>query len=520
MSELHLKDIGPHIGRFSIVLPDEGGVTELRGENGAGKTEALEAIEALTTGRGELNRNRAAPEASVELDGCIARIRQRKTVSGELEFELLAGKFGIDDFVHPGIDKPDRADMHRIKVLASMADANPETVIASMQALVGGKELFESLVPGAKLADCGNDILAIAATVKSTLEKASRLKQDEVDTLLGDAAGMEASIEDIDRTAPHDTAALDAAYVAAAQRNGDVQGRLKRSQEATESQKQARATFAELANRPMQSVPAAEEVVRQAKQKRDLCFKACTEASDAVVAAKKALADAESRLNEKNAEHKAAVEAEKVAADVLKSVQANAAALEALRNSLEAECPMPPSKDEVEQAQAAVDAARAAIERGGIVRQAIKTAADAAAKREQAKTVAVEAHRLRDASKAVEDVVTEFVHNLGISEITIRDGRLWAGEKLFDELSEGERYGIIIPVAAQMLRKKGNRRAILVISQEAWASLQPKRKWAIHKLAVQHRINIVTAVCTDDPPKPGLVYVNYGEAVENKPALA
>ncbi len=519
MSELHLKDVGPYIGRFTIVLPDEGGVTELRGENGAGKTEALEAIEALTTGRGELNRNRNAPEASVELDGCIARIRQRKTQTGELDFELLSGKHGIDDFVHPGIDKEDRADMHRIRVLASMAKANPDDVLPGMYELVGGKEQFEALIPGAKIADCGADILAIAATVKSTLEKASRTKQDEVDTLLGDAAGMEESIKDIDRSAPHDNAKLDADYVAAAQRNGDVQGRLKRSKDATDAQKMARERFSEMASRPMQSIPAAEDVVRLAAAKRADCYKACAEASDAVVEAKKALAAAESRLNEKNQEHKASLDAEKVATDTLKSVQAHAQALEALRNSLESECPLPPPQSEIEAAQAAVDTARAAVEHGGIVRQAIKTAADAAAKREQARAVAVEVHRLRDASKAVEDVVTQFVHGLGISQVSIRDGRLWAGDKLFSELSEGQRYAIIIPVAAAMLRKKGHRRAILVISQEAWASLQPKRKLEIHRLAVENRLNIVTAVCTDSPPMPGLEYVNYGE-LENQQALA
>ena len=101
--------------------------------------------------------------------------------------------------------------------------------------------------------------------------------------------------------------------------------------------------------------------------------------------------------------------------------------------------------------------------------------------------------------------------SLGITEISIKDGRVYSGEKLFSELSEGQRYAIIIPIAARLIRKDQTKRAIIVIRQEAWASLQPRIKWAIHKLAISLRINILTAVCTDEPRMPGVAFVNYGD---------
>ena len=129
-TELEVKNIASAVGRYTFILPEEGGVTELQGENGAGKSEILEAVEATTSGRGEINKTRGEVEASVSIGGVTAKVRARHTQPEKIDWELIDGRFSVDDFVHPGIDKEDRADARRIAVLASMASADPKVVVA------------------------------------------------------------------------------------------------------------------------------------------------------------------------------------------------------------------------------------------------------------------------------------------------------------------------------------------------------------------------------------------------------
>ena len=52
---IELEDIGP-IENLRIPLPSAGGVVLLRGRNDIGKSEALKAVDALVSGRGEVEK--------------------------------------------------------------------------------------------------------------------------------------------------------------------------------------------------------------------------------------------------------------------------------------------------------------------------------------------------------------------------------------------------------------------------------------------------------------------------------
>jgi DNA repair exonuclease SbcCD ATPase subunit len=52
MKNIEIKNIGP-IASVTIPVPEAGGVVVLTGRNGSGKSHALEAVSAATTGQGE-----------------------------------------------------------------------------------------------------------------------------------------------------------------------------------------------------------------------------------------------------------------------------------------------------------------------------------------------------------------------------------------------------------------------------------------------------------------------------------
>ena len=119
MSVVTFKNNGPLPLTWSIVFPEEGGVTELQGQNGAGKTETLEALNVAMSRSGRLNRNRDSDVASVTIDDAIVMLRQKQTMTGDLELAVLPGKFSVDTIVDPDIDDEPRADAARMRAIAA-----------------------------------------------------------------------------------------------------------------------------------------------------------------------------------------------------------------------------------------------------------------------------------------------------------------------------------------------------------------------------------------------------------------
>ena len=81
--------------------------------------------------------------------------------------------------------------------------------------------------------------------------------------------------------------------------------------------------------------------------------------------------------------------------------------------------------------------------------------------------------------------------------LRVESGRLVTdtarGVTFYSELSMGERWRIALDLAADQVGEGG----IIVVPQEAYESLDPQARDAIHKHAVARRVVVLTAEATD-----------------------
>lgn len=124
--QVDIEHTGP-IGHVSIPIPADGGIVVLRGANGAGKSTALAAVDALARPASKL----AATVQDGELVGRVAGFGReirltaaRRTSSGTLEIAGLDDGLDLEQLVDPGIDDPKAADRRRITTAMRLARAS------------------------------------------------------------------------------------------------------------------------------------------------------------------------------------------------------------------------------------------------------------------------------------------------------------------------------------------------------------------------------------------------------------
>jgi hypothetical protein len=142
------------------------------------------------------------------------------------------------------------------------------------------------------------------------------------------------------------------------------------------------------------------------------------------------------------------------------------------------------------------DAARAAQERGVLVRAAKVRAAEAIAVQESADALSASSARFREAAAGCEELLAHEIQRIAPAGLKIRGGRLWAqnsrGETvLFDELSFGERLKLILPLAIQAVGNGG----AMVLPQEAYEGLDPINREMIEEILRAYGVHIITAAC-------------------------
>jgi len=486
VTTIELKDIGP-ITRISLPLPDGGGVCVLRGENGAGKTTAINALLTLCGSKGTLHPRDEAPSGSVEGLGAKVSVGARTRRTGELGVATLEGKLSIGDLVDPGLLDPVAADARRIKALLALTGAKAD--LSLFKGILGddGPPLAEVLGLEAMSAD---DLLTMAATVKRDLEAAGRQKEARASQHKAEAAGLKAAVQGLPEAGAVDEAALLAEMQAA-------------------SADQARLlSAAEAANRAAEDRDAAEQALDNAEENYkgpplDETQKAADDAAEELGGAeeemerlKEQLRKAEELVANRNTEYKlrdAALEAarqhERDIAHWRKSLT-DAAALES------------PSPEDLTIAQDRVTRATDALGTAAAGRQAAEKRRRAAEEEAKAEVFAREATRFRDGAKAVDNVLSNAV---ACPELRVQAGRLvmdtTRGVTPLAELSTGERWAIALSIAARTVGPGG----LIPVSQEAWQALQPANKAKVAALAQQLEVWIVTAEVTDGPLKAEVV---------------
>ncbi|MCX7671668.1 MAG: ATP-binding protein, partial [Anaerolineae bacterium] len=159
---IQIENVGP-IERLSIPLP-EAGVVVLRGRNGCGKSHALDAVDALVTGRGRPPCRDGATKGRVAGCGVTLTIGRSQRRSGEAEVQSLEGRLDITQLVEPPIQDPEAADVRRIKALIQLSGRSATVQdFAAMIPDAAGLGLFDADEP-----------VALAGQIKRALEAEAR----------------------------------------------------------------------------------------------------------------------------------------------------------------------------------------------------------------------------------------------------------------------------------------------------------------------------------------------------------
>lgn len=123
---VEIENVGP-IKEVSIPV-QAGSVVVLRGDNGVGKTTAIESIKAAVTG-GKTDVKLTPTDGcekeggSIEFNGILMRVGARISKKGTAveSFVMVEGGEAMDTFCDPGIKDPHSADEHRLRAMLAMA---------------------------------------------------------------------------------------------------------------------------------------------------------------------------------------------------------------------------------------------------------------------------------------------------------------------------------------------------------------------------------------------------------------
>lgn len=479
-NEIAIDSIGP-IKHLRIPVSEDGGVYVLHGANGSGKTTALNAVQALASGTGRIEQSDDEPVGEVSAFGATLRVARRLSRIGELSVESLEGRFSISDVVDPKIADPLAADAKRIKALIQLADrgkADPSLFYD----IVGGQEAFDQYIT--KESASASDLVLMAGKIKRDLEAHARTYAADAERDFNKADAARLSTEGIDINAPHDSKELAEALSKADREEQRIRSEIKAAEEAKQNQKLAKESL---------------QKTRDSYTGEDVetATAILAVASDAVAISKIKVEDLKRHLAAAEADLKANEADVKLAESGLQAAKSYEAAVEGFEAILFAPVSEAPTEKQLLIAQQRLQEALEAVERGSAVRSAITALENASKLKEAAKESQRKAVLLREAAKATDDVLSKEVQKLKCP-LRVSHSRLVTdtdrGEEPFAELSEGEKYALIIPIAIEAVGKGG----LLTLSQEAWQGLDPNNRHMIASKVEGTGVILLAAEASDD----------------------
>jgi energy-coupling factor transporter ATP-binding protein EcfA2 len=487
------KDIGP-VPQVVIELPERGGVVELLGHNGAGKSQLLAATERmLGVGKSQITNRDNTLRGSLEGLGIklsVSRGGTRRT--GELEVVSLEHRLDLATFIDPQIDSPDAADRRRIAALMALSGVTADST--RFHRLVGGAEKFAALVD-AKVEKM-TDIVEVAKQVKMDLERHARQLESQADRELGEAKGAQGVTDGLDMDAETDPVKLDAARDAAVAAHSALVTSRDSAQATKDSASLAQRQLKAASEQQGTSVSEATVLLTTAQENATAAEKDVAKISDEVLEIRKQLDAAARRLDTATHRRDEANADVKRAEERLTDAQKHETTLQSWRQTIAAAVDVKmPSEADIAAAQEAVEKAKAAVETGTLVRAARRAKAQADKHLAKADEFNRDAVAMRDAAKQTDEVLSELVNAPGLS---VDGGRLIAkhprrGQTFFSELSMGERTRTAMGLGAARVGKGG----LLVLPQEFWESLDPTHRREVSKIAIDLEVTVITARAAD-----------------------
>lgn len=490
------------IQHLDIPLPY--GVVELLGENGAGKSTAIEVVEALS-GRGDARltpRRGSLGKGVVRAPGVTMNVGARTTRSGRsMTVRTIESSLNPGDLVSPGIADPVAADAKRIKVLVSLLGITPTK--EDYLACLADPSLFARTDQESKRSS--NDSLVIDADhdavelwdpieasskIKRICESRARTYESESSKISGEIQSLEQANIGIDLNADSDDEALSSAHeytieaLAAAEQKTRTAEEVRA--EAAKARKQVEAAAAA-------KLPSLEDIKFEADE-AELNIKS--------LRLRKELLEAEltgvvSALAVEDAKHSAALAkmaASQQRANMLAQWQKSIDAAEAI------ECPSP---EEIAGLRQQRDMAKAAVQDGVRVREAKQRLQKIAARKEALESANRYADLFRKSAQMIESVLTRCIEKSGLPGIKIVHRRIVVdggiltpvqhGDVFFAELSPGQTWRIV----AKMMVRACEEESLISLPQEAWEGLQPSVKAEIHAIVRDRKMTMLTARSDD-----------------------
>jgi hypothetical protein len=457
---INIRDVGP-IQSVTIPVPADGGVVVLRGRNGAGKTIALSAVDALTRENGGTPKARAREGSlggTVEGLGRTIKISAaRSTTRGELAVTALGDEIDVAALVDPGLKDVAAADRARIRAAIGLAGAR--CGIEAFGDLVGGVETLRTLVsPNATRT---TDPVDMADAVRRDLNALALDHEKKASVAETSAAGLRQAAGDHGEMIDENAVRAEAEEATAAKR--ELEQRAKLAKEGAEKRAAAQKALDEAGGAP--DVEAAEDEFNEA-------LAAHAEAEKSLHFADATLRDARSALD---------------------SARKTAARIAIAKVAIESASITAPTEAELVAASERLRKAHEATARIGQQRQAQAQRDEAAKATLAAAQHTVDAQALREAARGVDDVLASVLADSMPESLRIIDGRLVVADdnrkRFFADLSEGERWRIALDMAISALGES----RILAISQVAWEGLDGEARAEIHAHAKAQKTVIVTA---------------------------
>ncbi len=484
VDEIVIENVGP-VEQLHIPLPDGGGVVVLTGDNGSGKSETLGCVRALCGSNDDKKALRPRDgEKTGLVEGCGVTIKVGRSnrEAGELTVAALEDRLDIADLVDPGIADQNAADARRLKSLIRVSGVKAD--LSLFDSLLGDTFEIDSKV----LKE--TDLINMAGGVKRALESKARDEEKASEAASLQATTSLKSVEGVDLQAESDEATLQANYRAAVKVQADLEQQAKASRAAQQANQTAREAL---------SRAEAEYTGPTVDHAREEFLLLETRANDhraSVETLRAKLADAERDLE---------VIEQKVsrAALVRDAAIQHEQTMARWSEQIDQSVPPMPTDAAILDAEAALQAASKALQQGQVVRNALAKVQEADGWRAKQKAHSKQADRWRDNAKAVDGVLSEVVAGLGCPikvgsddkglRLTIEHPR--RGKTYFSELSAGEKYAVVIPIAIKAVGEGG----MFVIPQEAWEGLQPRVRRQIRQLLKGSHVVAITAQSADGP---------------------
>lgn len=477
-----VRDTGP-IVEFEHTM-EAPGLHVLKGKHGVGKSICLRSVQLATDGRTDTRPTKrdGTKRGEVTVAGKTLRITSQIREEGDLSVEGL-GDLDLAGLHSPRYDKPETRDRHRIKALTRLAGVEANATL--FHDLTGGRERFEKLVDADALKT--DDLVEMAGRVKRSLEKHALAKEEDERTALSRARASAEIAEGVDLSAPHDATELQARLTTAIAERVRITTQRRDGLERIAQADRSNAALVSAQAGQTKSVAMAEADLQSAQDRQQL-------ASVHVRQIEEKLAEARNRLAQSDIEVGAALR-------VLDQAKSFAVSIAAWQADIDAGAKVVcPSVDDVTDAEQAVENANAAVTLGARVRQAIEAKAAAVLHSDAAKDAGKYAQRLRDAARDTQDVLSDAIARIPNCPLKIRtnedgDARLVlktdrSDAECFDELSDGERWRILIPLAC-----KKNR--MIVIPQAAFGEMADSMRSEIDQIGVENECYLLTAQADD-----------------------